>query len=147
MSIFDKWNDEIDTKGLAEEVKSASENKQEFKEVPHGIYEVKVDKMEIKASQKGDPMLSVWFKIVDGEYKNQRLFMNQVIRLGFQIHIANEFLRSLDSGLDIEFIEYNQYNNLILDVLEKIDGKLEYALEYGENKGYDTFKIKEVFDI
>ena len=147
MSIFDKWDNEIDTKGLAEDVKSASENKQDFKEVPHGTYEVKVDKMEIKATQKGDPMASVWFKIVDGEYKNQRLFMNQVITQGFQIHIVNEFLRSLDSGLDIEFVNYKQYNDLMLDVLEKIDGKLEYALEYGENKGFDTFKIKEVFDI
>ena len=147
MSIFDKWNNEIDTKGLAEDVKSASENKQEFKEVPHGTYEVKVDKMEIKATQKGDPMASIWFKIVDGEYKNQRLFMNQVITQGFQIHIVNEFLRSLESNLDIEFVDYNQYNNLLLDILEDIDGKLEYALEYSENKGYNTFKIKEVFDI
>lgn len=147
MSIFDKWDKEIDTKGLADDVKSASENRQEFKEVPHGTYEVKVDKMEIKATQKGDPMASVWFKIVNGEYKNQRLFMNQVITQGFQIHIVNEFLRSLDSGLDVEFVNYKQYNDLLLDVLEAIDGKLEYALEYGENKGFDTFKIKEVFDI
>lgn len=147
MSIFDKWDSEIDTKGLAEDVKSASENKQEFKEVPHGTYEVKVDKMEIKSTQKGDPMASIWFKIVNGEYKNQRLFMNQVITQGFQVHIVNEFLRSLESDLDVEFVNYKQYNELLLDVLEAIDGKLEYALEYGENKGFDTFKIKEVFDI
>lgn len=147
MSIFDKWDSEIVTKGLVEDIKNASENKQDFKEVPHGTYEVKVDKMEIKATQKGDPMASIWFKIVNGEYKNQRVFMNQVILQGFQIHIVNEFLRSLDSGLDIEFVNYKQYNDLMLDVLEAIDGKLEYALEYGENKGFNTFKIKEVFDI
>ena len=147
MSIFDKWDKEIDVKGLAEDVNSASQNTQEFKEVPHGIYEVKVDKMEIKETKKGDPMVSIWFKIVDGEYKNQRLFMNQVITQGFQIHIVNEFLRSLESGLDIEFVSYTQYNDLLLDVLETIDDKLEYAVEYAENKGYDTFKIKEVFDI
>ncbi len=147
MSIFDKWDSEIDVKGLADDVKSASENKQEFKEVPHGTYEVKVDKMEIKETKNGDPMVSVWFKIVNGEYKNQRLFMNQVITQGFQIHIVNEFLRSLDSDLNVEFVNYKQYNDLMLDILEAIDGKLEYAVEYGENKGYDTFKIKEVFDI
>ena len=73
--------------------------------------------------------------------------MNQVITQGFQIHIVNEFLRSLESGLDIEFVNYTQYNDLLLDVLEAIDDKLEYAVEYAENKGYDTFKIKEVFDI
>ena len=147
MSIFDKWNKEIDVKGLAEDVNNASQNSQEFEEVPHGIYEVKVDKMEIKETKKGDPMVSIWFKIVDGEYKNQRLFMNQVITQGFQIHIVNEFLRSLESGLDIEFVDYTQYNDLLLDVLEAIDDKLEYAVEYADNKGYDTFKVKEVFDI
>lgn len=147
MSIFDKWDKEIDVKGLAEDVNNAGQNTQEFKEVPHGIYEVKIDKMEIKETKKGDPMVSIWFKIVDGEYKNQRLFMNQVITQGFQIHIVNEFLRSLDSGLDIEFVNYTQYNDLLLDVLEAIDDKLEYAVEYAENKGYDVFKIKEVFDI
>lgn len=147
MSIFDKWDKEIDVKGLAEDVNNASQNTQEFEEVPHGIYEVKVDKMEIKETKKGDPMVSIWFKIVNGGYKNQRLFMNQVITQGFQIHIVNEFLRSLESGLVIEFVNYNQYNDLLLDVLEAIDDKLEYAVEYAENKGYDTFKIKEVFDI
>lgn len=147
MSIFDKWDKEIDVKGLAEDVNNAGQNTQEFKEVPHGIYEVKVDKMEIKETKKGDPMVSIWFKIVDGEYKNQRLFMNQVITQGFQIHIVNEFLRSLDSGLDIEFVNYTQYNDLLLDVLEAIDDKLEYAVEYADNKGYDIFKVKEVFDI
>jgi hypothetical protein len=75
--------------------------------------------------------------------------MNQVITQGFQIHIANEFLRSLDTGVDVDFDgNYEHYNDLILDVMEAIDKQLEYMLDYGENKkGYNTFKIKEVFEV
>ena len=95
-------------------------------------------------------MLSIWFKIIAGPYKNSIIFYNQVINQGFQIHFANEMLRSLDSGLDIpsEFKGYAAYNNLIMDVFEEIDGQsLEYGHEYGENnKGFNTYKIVDVFE-
>ena len=64
------------------------------------------------------------------------------------IHSNNEFLRQLDSGMAIEFENYDQYEQLLLDIAECIDGKLEYVLEYGENKqGYKTYEIKEVFEV
>ncbi len=76
--------------------------------------------------------------------------MNQVVTQGFQIHIANEFLRSLVSEVeekpDITFKTYNQYNDMIMDVMEAIDGNFEYLLDYRENsKGYNEFEIKEVY--
>ena len=75
--------------------------------------------------------------------------MNQVITQAFQIHIANEFLRSLDTGIDVHFDgKYSHYNNTILDIFEEVNGKLEYELDYGENrKGYNTFKITSVFEV
>lgn len=103
-------------------------------------------------SKKGDPMLSCWMKIIDGEYKGSLIFMNQVVTQGFQIHIANEFLRSLISEVedadkpDVIFKTYNQYNGMVMDVMELIDGNFEYLLDYGENsKGFNTFEIKEVY--
>ena len=91
-------------------------------------------------------MVSVWFNIISGDFTKSKLFMNQVITKGFQIHIANEFLRSLDSGCVISFETYAQYGQLLMDVHEAVDGKLEYAVEYGEKKGFPTFTITEVFD-
>ncbi|MPN61555.1 hypothetical protein SDC9_209293 [bioreactor metagenome] len=36
---------------------------------------------------------------------------------------------------------------MLLDVLEGVEGNLEYALEYGQNsKGFNTYKIIDVFD-
>ncbi len=148
-NLWDKFDEAIDTKGLQEDVKEAAENGTgSFKEVPHGEYEVEVNKMELIASKKGDPMVTIWFKVVSGEYKGSLIFFNQVITQGFQIHIVNELLRSMDTGLDIEFKTYNQYGNLLMDVMEEIDGQLEFALKYGEGKkGFSTYEITDVFEV
>lgn len=151
MSEFDfsRFDDELDLEELAQAIdaseKGAGSNG-DFKEVPLGNYEAKIDKLELSVSKLGKPMLTCWFKILAGEFKNSRLFMNQVIEQGFQIHIANDFLRSLDSGLEIKFKTFKQYEQMVMDVAEAIDG-LEYAVKYGEtSKGFKTFEITDVFE-
>ena len=74
--------------------------------------------------------------------------MNPLVVQGFQLHLVNTVLRSLDTGIDIKFDSYVQYNQLILDVAEKIDSECtEFGLEYGQtSKGFDTFSIVEIFD-
>lgn len=148
-NIWNKFDEAIDTKGLADDVKEAVVNGTgSFKEVPHGEYEVEVNKMELIASKKGDPMVSIWFKVVSGEYKGSLIFLNQVITQGFQIHIMNELLRSMDTGLDIKFETYKQYGNLLMDVMEAVDGNLEFALKYGKGKkDFNTYEITEVFEV
>ncbi|MBS5989686.1 DUF669 domain-containing protein [Anaerococcus hydrogenalis] len=147
---WDKFDKSVDVEGLNKDLQENKDNHGEYKEVPLGEYEVKVNKMELTTSKKGDPMLSIWFKILDGDYKNSLVFYNQILNLGFQIHMANEMLRSFDTGIDVpsEFKGYAAFNELILDISEEIDSQgLEYALEYDENKkGYKTFKITEVFE-
>lgn len=146
---FSKFNQAFDLNALKNDIAEAAENGGgNFKEVPTGKYEVKIDKMELTESKKGDPMVSVWFKVLAGEYEGSRIFMNQVVNQGFQIHIVNTFLRSLDTGIEIGFDDFEQYGNLLLDVMEKIDEqKLEFALDYGEtSKGFKTFEITEVYE-
>jgi hypothetical protein len=144
---FSKFDKAIDVEGLKQDVAEAAENGGGTrKEVPHGTYEVKIEKLELGESKKGDPMFVCCMRILNGDYEKSMLFMYQVITQGFQIHVANQFLRSLDSGIEIEFASYSQYAQLLMDVAEAIDGQLEYAVEYGENKGFNTFKISEVFD-
>lgn len=141
-SIFEKFDKQIDTKGLKEDIKSASTN--DFVDVPTGDYEVKVAKAELKESKSGKPMLSVWFKILSGEFKGQTIFMNQVVMSGFQFHIANDFIRSLD--FDIDFENYVQYAEAIEEFAEAVQD-VEFALEYGENsKGFSTYKVTEIFE-
>ena len=147
MDMFEKWNSNSDLAGLQKDIKDAQDNKREYEEIPHGEYEVKVDKMELKSSKKGDPMVSIWFTILEGKYKKSKLFLNQVITQGFQIHIVNELLKSMGTDLNIEFVDYKQYAELLLDVAEECDtNNLEFALKYEDNKGYDKFTITEVFE-
>lgn len=95
MSDFDfsKFDNEMDLAGLMEDIENAAKDggNGDFKEVPLGDYEVSIDKLELGVSKKGSPMLICWFKILNGEYKNSRLFMNQVMTSGNGIHHANEF--------------------------------------------------------
>lgn len=147
---FSKFDKAVDINGLKKDVEEAQQNggTGEYKEVPKGDYEVKITKLELTESKKGDPMVSCWFEILAGEYKGSLIFMNQVVTQGFQIHICNEFLRSLDTDLVIEFESYVQYAQLLMDVAEEIDGTLEYALTYGETKkGFPTFEITDVFEV
>lgn len=148
-NIWDKFDKAIDTESLKKDVADAKENGGSFREVPHGVYEVSIDKLELTESKNHDPMVSIWFKIVsDGDFKGSRIFMNQVITQGFQIHIMDEFLRSLGTDVDVRFNTYREYHEMLLDIFEKISGHMEYALEYGEGKnGFHTYKIKEIYDI
>lgn len=143
-NIWDKFDKEID-KDFQKDIENA-EN-QEFIEVPHGEYEVKVQQMELKISKSGNPMLSIWFKIVAGDYNNNLIFMNQVLNIPFQISVSNKILRGLAPEKEISFETYSQYANLIMDIFEEIDGKFEYALKYGEKKGFNTFEILDIFEV
>lgn len=152
--IFSKWDDSVDVEGLAKDVQEAAENGTgNYKEVPHGDYEVAVTKLELVASKKGDPMVSIWFKIVgEGEYKGSLIFMNQVITQGFQIHIANELLRKIASECDdvaeIEFKTYKQYSELLMDIFEAIDDNFEFALSYKKGKkDFSTYEITDVYPL
>ena len=124
----------------------------DFPTVPAEKYEVKLESMEIKGT-KADPnrpMLAVSFKILQGDYKNQRLFMNRVL-YGTKndknmIASAIGFLDKLDSGVPISFTSYKQFAQLVLDVAEAIDGALEYAVDYDPDR-FNTILVDEVFEV
>lgn len=148
-NLWDKFDKAVDTAGLANDVKEAAENGANYREVPHGVYEVEVNKLELVESKKGDPMVTVWFKVVDGEYKGCLIFMNQVITQGFQIHIANEILRQMTAelpGFNVEFKTYKQYGELLMDIREAVDGKFEFKLDFAEGKkGFSTYSVDEIY--
>ena len=127
-------------------------NSGDFPTIPAGKYEVRVETLEVKGT-KADPnrpMLAVSFKILSGEFKNQRLFMNRVL-YGTKndknmIASAIGFLEKLDSGVPISFNGYEPFRQLVLDVAEAIDGKLEYAVDYDDSR-FNSITIDEVFDV
>ncbi|AZJ21552.1 hypothetical protein II5_04517 [Bacillus cereus MSX-A1] len=155
---WSKFDKKVDLEALAADVQEVEENGGggDFEKVPDGQYEVAVEKMELTESKKGDPMLMIWFNIVDGEFEGQKIFYYKVMQpqndkaWGYQVHQNNEMLRKLwdCNEEDVKFTSFGEYADLVLDIHEDIDGKFEYLLEKEtDKKGYDQFKIVEVFEV
>ena len=150
-NIFEKFNSMIDVEGLKQDVETAASNDGEFVEVPKGDYEVKIVKIEIgetgeKSKTPGMPMAKVWFEVLAGEYKGQKIFMNQMLTSGFGIHKMNEFLNSLETGIAVQFENFAQYADLFAQIFAEVDGKAEFQLAYGVNsKNYATYTIVQRF--
>lgn len=153
-NMFEKFNNLFGAEGLEglkKDIETAASSTGEFVEVPKGDYEVKVVKIELgetgeKSKNPGMPMAKVWFEVLAGDFKGQKIFMNQMLTSGFGFVKMNEFLDSLETGIPVIFENFNQYNDLFKQIFNEIDGKGEYALNYGENnKGYATYTITKRF--
>ena len=148
-NIFDKFNQAYGGQELAKEVDEITKNGGSGENVPYGRYEVRIEKLELIESKSKKPMLTVWFKVIAGTQKDRIIFMNQLLDAAFKIHIANEFLKSLDTSVEVKFDgDFNHYAATIKNVYSDltVDG-LEYQLNYYQNKkGFDVFKIEEVFE-
>jgi hypothetical protein len=159
MSIFDKYASKINAEELAASQKEIQENaggQGDYPEIPVGKYEVKVEKMECKLTKESKrPMVSIWFKILEGKHADSMIFYNGVFHEDWMRHRVVKFLSALldDDGkheaeinLILKSNDVNYINDFVMDIHEEIDGKLEYLLDYGESKGYKTYSIEEVFE-
>ena len=149
--MFEKFNEMVDLAGLKTDIEKAASSNGEFEEVPVGDYEVKVVKLELgatgeKAKNPGMPMAKVWFEVLAGEYKGQKIFMNQMLTSGFGIFKMNELMSRLDESIPVVFENFTQYADLMEQIFNSIDGVGEYQLHYDKNnKGYNVFEIIKRF--
>ena len=65
-----------EAKAIQKAMDEQKENRNKFKEVTADEYKVVVDKLELGETSWGDPQITLWFKITDGEFKNSRIFYN-----------------------------------------------------------------------
>lgn len=150
-NILEKFNSMLDIEGLKHDIETSASMDGEFVEVPYGDYEVKVVKIELgqtgeKSKNPGMPMAKVWFDIIAGDFKGQKIFMNQTLTSGFGIHKMNQFMESLETEIPIQFENFAQYDDLMKQVFDAVDGKAEFQLTYGENnKGFSTYTIVQRF--
>lgn len=150
-NIFEKFNSMVDVEGLKADVEKAASSDGDFVEVPHGDYEVKVSKIELgetgeKSKTPGMPMAKVWFDILAGDFRGQKIFCNQLLTSGFGIHKMNELLNSLETGITVQFENFTQYADLFKQIFDAVDGKAEFQLAYGQNnKGFSTYTIVQRF--
>ena len=146
---FKKFNEQFPADKMKEELKEAKENS--GSNLPDGEYTCKLEKMELGESSKGALMIKAQFRITKGEHKKQCIFKKCVLtgtkNDGFMLHKANEFLESLDSGIDVTFEDWEQYNDLILDIAEAIqDDNLTYVIALDTDGKYQNMEIVDILD-
>ena len=149
-SAFDK---KVDVEGLKKDVQEAEKNQPsgDYPEIPKGKYEVKFENIEMRATKKdGRPMLSVQARILEGDFKKKCLFMNRVLfgtkNDGNMIASAKGWLKKLGTNIDIEFENYSQFAELVMDVAEAVEDNFEYLIEY-DPEAFNQIAIKEVFEV
>ena len=150
---FSAFDDKVDLAGLQKEVEEAPD----FADVPDGEYVVSIEKMEIKPTKAKDKlMFAVQCKIKEGEQKGRMIFFNRPISGstspkwtdGQAIKSVCTWVNKLlnESEAPVEFVNYTDFAEQILDVFQSVQDAIEVQVEYGA-KAFNSISIKEVFDI
>ena len=152
---FSKFDEQVNLEQLKNDAAEAEQNGGfgDFPEIPKGTYGGKIEKMEVGATKDNRPMLKVQFRITEGEFENKCLFMNRVLygtkNDANMIASAVGWLKTLEPSEEVGpvvFEGYAQFADLVLDIMEDIDGALEYEVEY-DDKAFNNLSIKDVFEI
>ena len=131
---FSAFDEKVDLQELQNEVQNAPDN--DFADVPNGTYIIGIEKMEIKLTKAQDKlMFAVQCKIKEGEQANRMIFFNRVIS-------GNKLGKD---ETPVEFINYQDFADQILDVFQSIQGAIEVEVDYKAD-AFNPITIKEVFD-
>lgn len=148
---FSKFDQQVDTKKLAQEAEEIKKNggTGDYPEIEEGNYICKVEKLEVRETKDGRPMLSAMFRITEGNHKKQCLFFNRVL-YGTQndanmIAGALTWLDELQSEVTpIVFENYSKFSELVMDIAEDVS-ELEYEVHYNP-KAFNSIRVNEVYE-
>lgn len=154
---FDKFDKMVDNKELKKQMEAAPE----FDDVPKGKYMVDIDKMEIKQTKAGDKlMFAVQLGIIETidapkKQDKRKIFFNRVICGNKTTERWNDGIaikgviswveKLLDEGDTIEFKNYSQFAEEILDIYQDICPSVSLKIEYDPD-AFNPVSILEVFD-
>ena len=147
---FTKFDSMINEAELIKQLEEAKNNApQTNKEVPAGNYTVKVENMEVGATKDGRPMFKVQCRILEGEFKKWCVFMNRVLygtkNDANMISSVIGWLQKLEPSMTVEFKNYSQFADLVLDVFEEVADTVELDVAY-DPAAFNSISIEEVFD-
>lgn len=150
MSIFAKFNKNVNKDEVRKQVQEASQNQGQYKELPEGEYIGEIEKLELAATKDGRPMLKVQFRIKDGEYKKHCLFMNRVCAgtkndMGMIANIEG-WINKLEPEKPLEFDgNYDHFAEDIMDIAEEICGNVMLNVAYSPDE-FNSLSIIDVWD-
>lgn len=157
---FSAFDNKVDLAALQKEVEEAKDS--DFQDVPDGEYIVGIEKMEIKLTKAQDKlMFAVQCKIkedLQGKgQENRMIFFNRVIsgnkvseswNDGRAIKSVCTWVNELlgDDEAPVEFVNYQDFAEQILDVFQSIQNAIEVEVTYAASK-FNPITINEVFDL
>lgn len=145
---FDRWNEQYGGDEALKALEEAKKNNGQYQEVPDGTYNCKLEKLELAESKNGKPMIKAQFRIMEGEFKKQCLFNNQVFTRGFPQHKGLEFLRSLqifdESEVDFDG-NFKDFNDLLLDMAEEAEANsMRFKVSKTQDGEYSRYEVVDV---
>ena len=154
---FDKFDKMVNN----DELKKQMDSVPDYDDVPAGVYMAIIDKMEIKPTKAGDKlMFAVQMGItetIDAPKKQdkRKLFFNRVIcgnkttdrwNDGVAIKgVISWIEKLLDDGDTIEFKNYTQFAEEVLDIFQDICHDIVIKIDYDPD-AFNPISIIEVFD-
>ena len=163
---FTKFDSMINEAELSKQLEEAKNNAPQGDglEAPAGSYVAKIEKMEVGATKDGRPMFKVQLRVIEaGEnakddvveylshFKNKKpcLFMNRVIygtkNDANMIISVIGWLQKLEPSVTVEFKNYSQFSELVLDIFEEVADAVEIDVAYDPD-AFNSISIEEVFD-
>jgi hypothetical protein len=152
MLNFKELNEKFGGKKALDSLAEAQKNN--FPEVAEGTYVCKLEKLELGTSRNGAPMVKGTFKILDGEFKKQKLFYNGVMaakdpsKSGFCIHNVLEFLKGLEifEPEEITFTgDFEEFNDLLLDIAEESEG-VKFLIEVEKDGDFNRLTAHGIYE-
>lgn len=131
------------------------EDSKDYPEIPDGEYECRVEKLEYATSKAGNNMVKGTFRILAGEYKNQCMFMNSVLKTRTGYEIFNGMVRDFDVWPDKDefrakatFENWDKFADYVAETFERITTQgLEYAIAKKTNdKGFTNYRVTQVYE-
>lgn len=166
---WNQFDKNVDNEALAKDVEEAQTD---YPEIPDGEYDVTIASMELGQSKVkengtgGDPMAKIQFVIEAGEFKDQHIFYNGVIKGGqwqaLMIHNVLDMLRALadadDDDPDFKWHSFAALDQTMKDLFEEVGpivndaGEVteegwHYKLEVKPNKKNPNFKDLKILEV
>lgn len=158
MSVdFKQFDKLVDQKELKKQMEAAPE----YDDVPKGTYIAVIDKMEVKPTKAGDKlMFAVQLGITETinapkKQDKRKIFFNRVICGNKTTEKWNDGIalkgviswveKLLDEGDTIEFKNYSQFAEEILDIFQDICPGISVQISYDPD-AFNPVTIEEVFD-
>lgn len=134
------------------EIQEQAPKKREYKEPTDGTYTCDLVSLELGTNKAGDKlMLKGSFRIAEGEFNNQRLWVNKVLtgtrNDSFAVKTAIDFLNSLGAVQDVEYTgDFDDLATQIDIVFADVKNCTFEVVQKTTDSGFKNLYVNDVFE-